>query len=529
MGILPINLGPAKLQKSEHTFVHVYDIEPLILEYNNLNAQYEALRLSTLNNSIMNKDIDNYKKIIEYTSKTISEKLSNFKLQQVTTKNKRGLINGLGTIIRTITGNLDAEDEKKFNKILKHMQENQSHLQNQLKLQYSVSQKIVDNFNDTIKSIQHNESILKQKILVVNQSFNNFSKIEDMFFANEVFNQLILLYNTILNVLRDIENSVTFCKLKTIHPSIIKSNELFDELKKISFYYKEQFPFEIKLENILDFESIIKINCKIEPTRISYFLSIPIDFEQEFELFYFHPLPTKHESEFVTVIPNVKYLLKSNEIIKPLNDVCTKGKIFQCPSYLQTNHKTTCEEQVLLNGDSSHCQFIKLKLDGNHMEIIPEINQYLAVFPEEGAITIKCQAESETKALIGIYLIKENGCKTFFNNHEITYQEKTYGKPLLNSALKPITFTAKKIPNLEIKLETLNLKEIPINPIVPIFDQSIEYHIPSIWTVFLYIVLAILLISTLRKWYLKKNQKKKSIATIELQEQNLHLPEGASF
>lgn len=37
-------------------------------------------------------------------------------------RTKRGLINGLGSVIKDITGNLDFQDGEKINKILNHLE-----------------------------------------------------------------------------------------------------------------------------------------------------------------------------------------------------------------------------------------------------------------------------------------------------------------------------------------------------------------------------------------------------------------------
>lgn len=63
------------------------------------------------------------------------------------------------------------------------------------------------------------------------------------------------------------------------------------------------------------------------------FISIAIHFEKHFDLFYLRSLPTIHESEFVTIIPDIKYYLKTQETeIIPLNDTFTLGKTYQCPN-----------------------------------------------------------------------------------------------------------------------------------------------------------------------------------------------------
>lgn len=477
-----------------------------------------------INDTFKHREFDSYSKMIAYTKKLIDEKLVN--IQPTQSRQKRGLINAMGSIVKTITGNLDAADGERYNKILKHLEDNQHVIQNQLKLQYSVNNGVIHSFNNTIQNIQHNEIHLKTKILDLHRIAKSQLQHQDILFGKDLYNQLLILFNTVLDVIREIENSITFCKLGTYHPSIMKTNDLYVELQRISTHYKNQLPFELKLENILDFEKIMKVNCKIELNRIVYFLSIPIDYDKEFELFYLAPVPTKFKSTFVTIIPDVKYLLKSNDVLKPLSDICTYSKLYHCASRLQLNHEATCERQLLLSKNISHCQYTELSIKRNHIEIIPEINQYLAVFPHVEKIVIECPQETETKVLHGIYLLKADTCKIIFDNHQLLFQDETHGSPLIIDRL-PLEFQNAKPPELRIELKTLKLEDVPNNPAVPIIDIPSDNETPNAWTIILYLALALIASYYAIKWL---HRKKSTVVVINGNENNeTRLPGDASF
>lgn len=400
-------------------------------------------------------------------------------------------------------------------------------------MEYTLSHQLIQNFNDTIQDIKHNEILLKSKILTLSHLAKQDAIDVDILFATDLLNQLLLLYNIILNILQDIENSLTFCKLNALHPSIIKPNELFNELYKISYYYPNKLPFSLKHENILDFESIIKVNCKVDANQIMYFLSVPIDYDTEFELYYMLPIPTKHNSEFSIINPNTKYLLKSikDNSIKPLNNKCTKGKVYHCPSQSQVNYKATCEEQILLFDNSSQCSFNKLEITHNHIELIPEINQYLAVCPQAETIKIKCQDQLESKTLFGIYLLKEESCKIYFHEEALSFKDATQGQPQLIQLTTPFHRIVK--PEMTIKLRNLQLHDIPINQFTPIIDeQPVTLHVPSVWTVLLYLSIisgAIFLLWKKRHRLSSHKIEKSSSAAPQPGARVINLPEEASF
>lgn len=245
------------------------------------------------------------------------------------------------------------------------------------------------------------------------------------------------------------------------------------------------------MENIFDFESIMEVNCKVENKRIIYFLSVPINYKTKFELYLLNPIPSKNEHEYVTIIPNVKYLLKSiieNKII-PLNGVCTKStKHYQCPSYLTIHNGAKCEEQLLTSGKSDQCVYTPLIINDNHLELINPINQYLAVFSKPEEVQIICQKESVTQKLQGIFLIKKDQCKIKFRNNELPFQILTSGSPSVISA-QDLSIKQTNLSDIVIKLKRLNLGKIPVLEHAPVLIEPPINQKLSVWTILIYVVI----------------------------------------
>lgn len=480
----------------------------------------------------MTREISNYLKIVNVTQSLIHEKIGNIKLHHEN-RSKRGIFNGLGYVIKGITGNLDANDGEKIYKILDHLKRNEGNIENQLKMQYSLNHDIIKNFNDSISNIRHNEILLKSRILQLNQIVKDGATHTDILVAKDLLNQLVIIYGTILNVLQDIENSVTFCKLRTLHPSIITSIELFEQIKNLSSHYKNQFPYEVKFENILDFENIIKLSCKIESNRIVYFLSLPIDYPINFQLFHLIPIPTIYESELVTVIPNFRYVLKHGSQVMPLCDRCIQGKPYHCPSSLTCSMDMSCEREILLKESSHNCTFTRIRNLENHVEILPELNQYLAVFLQTEKIQIICENLKETKELKGIFLIERSPCNILFKNNVLQFEEKTSGSPHIQSTLQ-LSFKEHKLPKFEIDLKKLKFATLPVLDPIQLEKGDFIYK-PSIWTIILYIVFTMILL-ILGSFMLKRKcsllqsiSRKKKGTTSNADEQEPTLPGGASF
>lgn len=119
-GLFPLKLGTTQIQTDHWTFVHIFNLDDLMNEYNVLEDSFTQIRLA-LDNSIDNKS---YVREYQNTVNLVIDLQNKIKLQfeqlnpintlknNLTSKNriKRGLINGLGSIIKIITGNLDHED-----------------------------------------------------------------------------------------------------------------------------------------------------------------------------------------------------------------------------------------------------------------------------------------------------------------------------------------------------------------------------------------------------------------------------------
>lgn len=119
--------------------------------------------------------------------------------------------------------------------------------------------------------------------------------------------------------------------------------------------------------------------------------------------------------------------------------------------------------------------------------MINEINQYLAVFPFDEKIEIKCKNELETRLMRGVFLIKENACKLMFKNKEVTYERSSHGQPnIINIPLNISPMYNKS--DFTIKLKTLKLGKLPPIPEIQVHQNSSHIFIPSIWTIIIYLM-----------------------------------------
>lgn len=508
-GLLPIQLGPARLQKTQHTLVHFYDLLPIKNQIDRLNNNYKILSANIHDKGHFAK-VENYDLLFRHLYRSVKEKLTNI-FPQNQNRKKRGLIDGLGSAIKFFTGNMDARDAERINKITEHLKRNQMNLQAQIDNQYSLNNGIIKQFNATVQNIQYNENLLKRKILNFNENLINNTKEIDSIYLTDLFNQLILTYNTVLNILTEIENSLTFCSIGVIHPSVIKINDLLHELQKLVLFYKDEMPLPVIMPNIFKYQSLMQVHCKHDEDKIIYFLTVPIEFNTNFELYYLESLPTLVNNKYFTIIPNFKYFLKNKETIRPLLSICSTSSSFHCPARLVTTGNTSCEANILQGRSTEGCIYTEIYTKEDHIQPLQHLNQYLGWFQNNSVIEIQCTNEKQILRPRNIFLIEiPNGCKLLFQGKEYEKLEPTKSTPVMIDFKIPQH--EKTLPKTKIKLElkNLNLQAIhqhPFQHLINDVDHTWNYYTPSIWTIGLYGCLLVLLFLILLKKYqqLKRN------------------------
>ncbi|KAL1516377.1 hypothetical protein ABEB36_000296 [Hypothenemus hampei] len=273
--------------------------------------------------------------------------------------------------------------------------------------------------------------------------------------------------------------------------------------------------------------------------NIIYFLALPIDLEEDFLLYHMLPIPTKFGSEYRTIIPKTAYLLKSDSNkIKPLSDICTGTKVFQCPSHLLTSVSLPCEEDILLKGTSSNCDYTKVHIAESYYEIIPEINQYLLIFPKEKSISTQCEGETNSRQLKGIFFLKEDQCHVTIENQDISNSDKTYGSATVIFH-ENLRIHKNQSSNVTINLNDYKPKNISLSHVKRLipektqeYKEDYKFHLPSVWTIILYVSVIIVVLIKYRKF--KRTQKNegtdrhhmKDEGTVETE---MKLPGDASF
>lgn len=383
---------------------------------------------------------------------------------------------------------MDSQDNDKITQILSKLKNNQQTIFQQLNHQFSINNDIIDKFNKTVLDIQHNEQSLLERIDILALMFKENNRNTEVLFAENVLNQIIHLMNIILNLSQNIRNSLSFCNMNILHPSIITDQELSKELIKLNAQYKDSLPFAIEDGNIRSYGKMIRPKCYIIKNEIVYFLTLPLFEPKQYRLFHLISVPNK---QFHTIIPSVKYILKHESELVPLNDVCHQvDGSYLCHALSKSLTTEPCVTDILLYNKFDRCSYVQLQTDGS-LEYLPDLDQYLAVLPRATTLEKKCPHSWTKKTITGVFLFdNEQKCEIRVNSNLLQFNDSSHSHPMaLEFDFGQQTDPEKELPKLRIK--NLRLTKLAHNlPAAQIDTIDItNWHLSG--TAALYIILLI--------------------------------------
>lgn len=446
----------------------------------------------------------NYIKILSLLQERVETKLKD--LIPSPQRTKRGLINAVGSIFKSITGNLDASDGERYEQLIKELQNNQNKLKSNILKENAISINLIEQFNNTIHKISSNEQLLESKLNQIGLIVQKGTFKENANYIKDTLNQIINLYEIIDSILQDIENAITFSKLKILHPSIIKTESLYFELRKIQkLVSAKSMPLDVTLTNTLLYEKLIKVESFILNNKITFLIRIPITHQSYFDYYHLYSIPIYKQEQFKAIVPKNKFLIKNKlhfayrstecQEIQENRYICDKMDLAEITT------ESPCAVQLLeASNRLQSCQQIKVqisKLISNQLDLS---SKWIIIIPREEIIKLECFSQEEHIKLFGTYIAEiPKNCKLVSTNNQEMIVNNLHTEPTEN---QPILFPdlnqePKLLPtlNLSVHLEDLKLDEL----------QRIRSHIlenqldltpfseikpfPSIWTIIIYLII----------------------------------------
>lgn len=351
----------------------------------------------------------------------IKEKISEVQLT-TTNRYKRGLINGLGSFWKLLTGNLDASDGEYYNDCINRLEKDDSQIQLLMKNQIHIISSTIRNFNNTLRNLEideitFNENIkLIQKEMEANRQTKYYYELQIKIL--NMIEQIMQSNTIILDYLNDIINSITFARLAILHPSVIDPKLLLQELNKIPSHLKHgNLPFSPTHDNLSKFINLIKLEAFQTNERIVFILHIPIMEFSEYELYHTFSLPTKDKKTdlFHVILPMFKYTAIARDskqyVTTNLNDckLFDQEQLIICFNLFPKplNENAPCEVTILVESRiKEDCDKLITNINDYNIQKLLN-NKWLIIVSNKLPVTTICpNKNSETQ------IIEENSLLT---------------------------------------------------------------------------------------------------------------------
>ncbi|XP_074035516.1 uncharacterized protein [Leptinotarsa decemlineata] len=512
-GLLPQKLGTAQNIIDYWTFIRVFDLQDLIQEFqlikditSHINSGFPKHGPNS------SKDMKNYLHIMDQQLHEIEDKLTQLFPTLILTRIKRGLINVLGSFVKVITGNLDAEDGQRYEDAIQKIQGQQNKQKMLLDEQISLTTKAIEKFNSTIHTLARNQLTIQLKLEqlegAIRKQITSYAETYERMNMNAVFTQLIATTNMILRILEDLETATTFAKIAVLHPSIIEADDFLEELQNISHHLNEAvLPYIPNRENIIIFEKITTIKAYQKETKLVFILEVPVAEPNDYTYYHLYSLPIETKPNlYQIIVPENKFLFLNEHHYIFSNEPCQEAipgeALCTLPEANPADAQSPCEVHLIrFTQTYENCHPEPIKLRDKKIQKINS-NQWIAIFPNETTASSECNNEEETSSLKGTYVIEiPETCKlkvdtTILQTHKNpNIETKVLKVPHLD--IKPEENLLKNIEETPpFRLESLNLDDLKsiqnqmdhvrdkLQEEEPIVSSGI-----SLWTIFLYIVM----------------------------------------
>lgn len=451
-GLLPHRLGLMRLTTHYHTFIQYVQLDELEDKIDLLRNQLIDHKARLTNDTFLL-----YETQIDYLTNKLGKVKQQLKSLEPN-RAKRGIVDGLGSIIKSITGNLDQSDAEKYNKAISLLKNNQVKIISEFNKHLSIGKEWISKHNDVLTQLVDNQIKINTTLELI---LNSNAYKENSLIKYAKFAQLLIIINENIEDLSQelirLENSLAFIRASSTHHSMIDVDILSSMISKLrDIYGKDQV---INLE-LRQYYEVIKPGSYYNDKQLVFIFKFPIISREVYNLYHLSIVPNKNSQ---ALIPTYPFIATNEYSFMYIETECPKlNDWFLCDIMInhQIRTKPDCIQELISNQIlKDTCEFSTVTLKKEAMEKLDD-QHYIISFPHPAKIQIICGRQDYT-TLQGSYLITiPVGCRmktaefTIMNSND-----EIRGQPL---KLTEIPFDVKgesKITS-RINLNSINLEEL---------------------------------------------------------------------
>lgn len=367
-------------------------------------CQYDKAANSSLCNTSL--------KLLEQSLPVIKSKFESFNDLIGHNRQKRGIIDGIGTIFKLVFGTLDHNDAEYYDKVINSLEKDDKAQFKLLEEQTHVVKSTISNFNSTLIDLKENTKLFNSNLhifeMVAKQINTRLFDIEWKQQTDEHMSLLTLITNEFEKQLSDLITAILVAKTNVLHPVIITPRQLISELQKTLPYLppSTNYAASLEIKNFYLLVQLMQINAYRFNSRLIFIIHSPLVNNENYNLYNLIPLPIKtNENSHIYILPKINYLaLSENKLqytlitsfsnCKKINEI---RSICQLDSPIFSTHvKPICESELLLNNDyiPKNCDTRISNIDNEIWHRLHNSNNWIYVTSKPVSLTINCKGQS---------------------------------------------------------------------------------------------------------------------------------------
>lgn len=501
-GLLPFRLGTTKLITHFHTFLQYIQLKDIRDKIEVLQIQLTDFKHQLHNHTYMLYELQ-----IEYLSSKLVKVINHLETLE-TTRIKRGLIDGLGSVVKTITGNLDHSDALRYDNAIKNLQDNDMKIASQFNSHISLNNEWMAQHSQIMTKLIDNQSKINVTLqLILNsQAYRDSNLLKYMKFAQHL---AIITENVddVLSELIRIENMLAFIRGSSTHHSMISIKVLGNMIKRLELIYSKEQILDLELRKYYD---IIKPGYYFSGNKIVITFKFPIFSRDTYDLYKLSVAPNKYRQ---ALIPPYPLIATNRNGYVYMEAECPKyGKWYLCGGKMdhQLRHQSDCTQELIINQYlGKNCEMSTIILSRIAMEELDE-KHYVISFPNATRIHMRCTSE-DFNIVNGTYLVTIP-VNCFLHTAEFTItnaNDRIEGQPLKIMKL-PYDAMTHVTASSQINLKSIDLTRLhetqhhlmtqPTLHIEPIPSNYLYHTTIPLYTIISVSVLILLIVIILRHY-----------------------------
>lgn len=475
-GLLPFRLGLMNLVTHHHSFLQYIELDDIYSKINIVKTQIIELEQKLPNDTHILFEVQ-----IEYLSSKLDK--VTYQLESLEPHRfKRGLVDGLGSVIKSLTGNLDYTDAVKYSNAIKTLKDNQDKINSQINTHITLSKDWMMQHTNIISNITLNQIKLNETLylLLDHDAYVQHSLIKYAKLA-QLMSIITDNIDDLSHELERIENALALTRTASTHHSMLGINTLKQMLSELENYYNKDQLLDIELR---EYYNVIETGSFYSGKRIVLAFKVPIISPFNYD---FYKLPIAPNKANQALVPPYPFVATHEDLYVYIEAECPKYSTrYLCHEKLNQHLRSDpdCIQELLHNQrlDES-CKLTPIVILKEDIQRLDD-RHYIAVFPILTQVQLACE-RNDYQMLKGSYLITiPSQCSIRTKDSSIyNTNDRIEGQPM-----KILNIPEDAIPKVTLPI-TVTLSSIDLNDLQAIQDKissQSSLHLSEVTTDSLY-------------------------------------------